>query len=115
MPSFAMSDGDLRAALERRFEADRTGACVAAAVIDKDTTAKAYVCADAKSQRSHDEHTAFEIGSCSKPMTAALLAELIARSEVALDDPIRTAPCCRPSAWACLRRWRANRHRPKCS
>jgi len=55
-------------------------------VIDKGTTASAYICA--KSQRPNDEHTAFEIGSNSKPMTAALLAELIARGEVTLDDPI---------------------------
>jgi serine-type D-Ala-D-Ala carboxypeptidase/endopeptidase len=86
VPSFAMSDGELGAALERRFKDDRTGACVAAAVIDKGTTARAYVCA--KSQRPYDEHTAFEIGSNSKPMTAALLAEFIARGEVTLDDPI---------------------------
>lgn len=85
-PAGAMSDNDLRAALERRLKGDRTGACVAAAVIDKGTTASAYVCA--KFQRPYDEHTAFEIGSCSKPMTAALLAELIARGEVTLDDPI---------------------------
>ena len=84
--AFAMSDDDLRAALERRFTNDRTGACVAAAVIDKGATAKAYVCS--KSRRPYDEHTAFEIGSVTKPMTAALLAELIARGEVALDDPI---------------------------
>ena len=87
MPAFAMSDADLRAALERRFKDDRTGACVAAAVIDKGATATAYVCA--KSRRPYDELTAFEIGSNSKPMlVAALLAELIALGEVTLDDPI---------------------------
>lgn len=88
MPALAMSDGDLRAALEQRFRNDRTGACVAAAVIDNGATARAYVCADPKSQRLYDEHTAFEIGSVTKTMTAALLAEFIARGEVALDDPI---------------------------
>jgi D-alanyl-D-alanine-carboxypeptidase/D-alanyl-D-alanine-endopeptidase len=88
VPAFAMSDNDLRTALEQRFKDDRTGACVAAAVIDSGTTASAYVCADAKSQRPYDEHTAFEIGSVTKTMTAALLAEFIARGEVALNDPI---------------------------
>jgi len=86
--TFALSDNDLRAALEQRFKNDRTGACVAAAVIDSGTTASAYFCADPNSQRSYDEHTAFEIGSNSKPMTAALLAEFIARGEVTLNDPI---------------------------
>jgi serine-type D-Ala-D-Ala carboxypeptidase/endopeptidase len=86
--AFAMSDSDLRAALEHRFKGDRTGACVAAAVSDNGTTASAYICADPKTERSYDEHTAFEIGSVTKTMTAALLAEFIARGDVALDDPI---------------------------
>lgn len=87
-PAVAMSDSDLRTALEQRFKDDRTGACVAAAMLDKGTTATAYFCADPNSQRPYDELTAFEIGSITKPMTAALLAELILRGEVALDDPI---------------------------
>jgi D-alanyl-D-alanine-carboxypeptidase/D-alanyl-D-alanine-endopeptidase len=87
-PALAMTDADLRAAVERRFKGDRTGACIAAAVVDNGANARAYVCADAKSQRSHDDQTAFEIGSVSKPITAALLAELIALGEVTLDDPI---------------------------
>jgi serine-type D-Ala-D-Ala carboxypeptidase/endopeptidase len=86
--AFAMGDNDLRTALDQRFRGDRTGACVAAAVIDNGTTARAYFCADPKSERPYDEHTAFEIGSVSKTMTAALLAEFIARGEVALNDPI---------------------------
>jgi serine-type D-Ala-D-Ala carboxypeptidase/endopeptidase len=57
-------------------------------VIDNGTTASAYVCADSKSQRPYDEDTAFEIGSVTKTMTAALLAEFIARGEVTLNDPI---------------------------
>jgi len=52
------------------------------------TIATAYYCADPNSQRPYDEHTAFEIGSVTKTMTAALLAEFIARGEVALSDPI---------------------------
>ena len=57
-------------------------------MIDDGTIASAYFCADPKSQRPYDEHTAFEIGSVTKTMTAALLAEFVARGEVALDDPI---------------------------
>jgi CubicO group peptidase (beta-lactamase class C family) len=88
VPAFAASDSDLRAALGQRFKGDRTGACIAAAVIENGTTASAYVCADAKSNRPFDGHTAFEIGSVSKTMTAALLAEFIGRGEIALDDPL---------------------------
>jgi serine-type D-Ala-D-Ala carboxypeptidase/endopeptidase len=88
MPALAISNEDVRAALEQRFKGDRTGACVAAGVIDDGTVATAYYCADPNSQRPYDEHTAFEIGSVTKTMTAALLAEFIARGEVALSDPI---------------------------
>jgi serine-type D-Ala-D-Ala carboxypeptidase/endopeptidase len=88
MSAFAMSDIDLRAALEQRFKGDRTGACLAAAVIENGATARAYFCADPKSQRPYDELTVFEIGSVTKTMTAALLAEFIARGEATLGDPI---------------------------
>lgn len=87
-PAFAISDDDLRAALEQRFRNDRTGACIAAGVIGDSTVATAHYCADPNSQRLYDEHTAFEIGSVTKTMTAALLAEFVARGEVALSDPI---------------------------
>jgi D-alanyl-D-alanine-carboxypeptidase/D-alanyl-D-alanine-endopeptidase len=87
-PAFAISNDDVRTALEQRFKGDRTGACIAAGVIDDGTIATAYYCADPNSQRPYDEHSAFEIGSVTKTMTAALLAEFIARGEVALNDPI---------------------------
>jgi serine-type D-Ala-D-Ala carboxypeptidase/endopeptidase len=87
-PAFAISNDDVRLALEQRFKGDRTGACIAAGVIDDGAVATAYYCADLKSQRPYDEHTAFEIGSVTKTMTAALLAEFIARGEVTLSDPI---------------------------
>ena len=87
-PVFAVSNDDVRAALEQRFKGDRSGACIAAGVIDDGAIATAYYCADPKSPRPYDEHTAFEIGSVTKTMTAALLAEIIARGEVALSDPI---------------------------
>src|SRR6201996_3813198 len=87
-PAFAISNDELRAALEQRFKDDRTKACVAAGVIDNGAIATAYYCADQNAPRPYDEHTAFEIGSVTKTITAALLAEFIARGEVTLDDPI---------------------------
>lgn len=87
-PAFALSNDEVRAVLEQRFKGDRIGACVAAGVIADGVTATAYYCADPNAQRSYDEHTAFEIGSITKTMTSALLAEFIARGEVALSDPI---------------------------
>jgi D-alanyl-D-alanine-carboxypeptidase/D-alanyl-D-alanine-endopeptidase len=87
-PAIAISDDDLKTALTQRFENDRTGACIAAGMIDDGKIATIWYCADPKSPRPYDEHTAFEIGSVTKTMTAALLAEYIARGEVTLDDPI---------------------------
>jgi D-alanyl-D-alanine-carboxypeptidase/D-alanyl-D-alanine-endopeptidase len=84
----AASEDDLRTVLERRFKGDRSGVCIAAAVIENGTTAQAYFCANAKSERSIDERTAFEIGSVTKTMTAALLAEIIRRGEIAIDDSL---------------------------
>jgi CubicO group peptidase (beta-lactamase class C family) len=45
-------------------------------------------CSNAKPERALDERTAFEIGSITKTMTAALLAEIIGRGEIAIDDPL---------------------------
>ena len=87
-PAVAISNEEVRAALEQRYKGDRTGACIAAGVIDDGAIATAYYCADPKSQRPYDAHTAFEIGSVTKTMTSALLAEFVARREVALNDPI---------------------------
>jgi serine-type D-Ala-D-Ala carboxypeptidase/endopeptidase len=84
----AASEGDLRAALEQRFKGDRSDAFIAAAVIENGTTAQTCFCTSTKSQRSIDERTAFEIGSVTKTMTAALLAEIIGRGEIAIDDPL---------------------------
>jgi D-alanyl-D-alanine-carboxypeptidase/D-alanyl-D-alanine-endopeptidase len=88
-PARAMDDAALRGIVERRLVGDATGACFAVAVIDGDTTARSYVCADAGDPtRRIDADTAFEIGSVSKPMMAALLAGLIREGKASLDDPL---------------------------
>ena len=81
--AMAACENELGAALEQRFKGDRSGASIAAAIIENSTAARAYVCAGAKSERSIDDRTAFEIGSITKTMTAALLAEIIGRGEIA--------------------------------
>jgi serine-type D-Ala-D-Ala carboxypeptidase/endopeptidase len=83
----AMTDAELKTITEQRLLGDRTGACVAVAVIEK-TVARAYVCADAKNLNRISPTSAFEIGSISKTMTAALLADLILQGKASLDDPI---------------------------
>jgi serine-type D-Ala-D-Ala carboxypeptidase/endopeptidase len=79
---------DVRAAVEKRLVGDRTGACLAVAVVDRESVVREYVCADRDAKRAVDADTAFEIGSVTKTMTASLLAELIAQKKAALDDPL---------------------------
>jgi len=64
VPAFAASDNGLRVALEQCFKSDRTGAGIAAAVIDNGTTASSYVCSDAQSVRLFDERTALKSALC---------------------------------------------------
>lgn len=85
--SVAMTDAEVKSITEQRLLGDRTGACFAVAVIDK-TVSRAYVCADPKDANRISSMTAFEIGSVSKTMTAALLADLILQGKASLDDPL---------------------------
>jgi serine-type D-Ala-D-Ala carboxypeptidase/endopeptidase len=88
LPSPAATREDqLRAAVEARFLGDRSGVCIAAALVGE-TTVTAFVNADPKQPRKLGEHTAFEIGSVSRTMASALLADLILKGEVSLDDPL---------------------------
>lgn len=80
------SDGNaLQEALEFRLDGDRTGACIAAAVIDAQVE-RAIVCAG--EPRPLTTESAFEIGSITKTMTALLLAEQIEAGTLDLDDPL---------------------------
>lgn len=84
----AMTDAELQAIVGKRLHGDITGACFAVAVIDK-TVSRAYVCADGKDAGGRiDAKTAFEIGSVTKPMMAAVLAGLIREGKASLDDPL---------------------------
>ncbi len=88
-PAHAMTDAQLQAIVAQRLHGDRTGACFATAVIDHEAVSRAYVCADGgDSPPRIDAKTAFEIGSVSKPMMAALLAGLIREGKASLDDPL---------------------------
>ncbi|KAF1706728.1 serine hydrolase [Pseudoxanthomonas sacheonensis] len=84
----AMTDTELREVVNQRLHGDRTGACMAVAVIEKDAVARTFACADDKDVARIDAKSAFEIGSVSKTMTAALLADLIGQGKASLDDPL---------------------------
>ena len=88
LPAFAATpQEELRTAVEARFLGDRTGACIAAAIVG-DRPATAFVCADPKNARKLDDHATFEIGSVAKTMVSALVAELILKGEASLEDPL---------------------------
>lgn len=89
-PANASADENsaLQQAVHARLDGDRTGACWAAALIDAARVQRAFVCADPAQSTRIGADTAFEIGSISKTMTAALLAELIGAGKASLDDPL---------------------------
>lgn len=73
--------------LEARLVGDRTGACVAAAIVGA-TTERAVVCADPGRPRALSGDVALEIGSVTKTLTAALIADLAREGKLRLDDPV---------------------------
>src|SRR5690554_1897516 len=84
----AADDASLSATVDQRLSGDRTGACMAVAVIDGARVARAFRCADPADAGRIGPDSAFEIGSVSKTMTATLLADLIVRGKASLDDPL---------------------------
>lgn len=92
LPACAAPLPDGPAALERRllerFAGDRSGACVQAAVIERDRVVRGSGCAGTRSAAPPAPDAAFEIGSVSKTMTAFLVAGLVQRGQWSLDDPI---------------------------
>lgn len=83
-----LDDAALAKIVDRRIAGDRTGACLAVALIDGDAVARAFRCARAEDAGRIDAASAFEIGSLSKPMTSTLLARLIVEGKARLDDPL---------------------------
>ena len=83
------SDPKLQTQLQAMLDDDRTGVCMAVATIDRGVR-RAIACADpaAIKKRKLDFDTAFEIGSISKTMTAAVTAGLIRDTDLNLDTPI---------------------------
>jgi len=85
----AMSDQELEAIVAKRLKGDRTGANLAVAYIEGSHVALTFVAAgEGPDALRIGPASAFEIGSVSKTMTAALLADLILRGEASLDDPL---------------------------
>jgi serine-type D-Ala-D-Ala carboxypeptidase/endopeptidase len=88
-PATPLSEVEIRALLGPRI-GDHPGLGIVVGVIDA-TGRRTIVSAGTAGERSTrplDGRTVFEIGSVSKVFTAALLAEMVGRREVALTDPV---------------------------
>jgi serine-type D-Ala-D-Ala carboxypeptidase/endopeptidase len=84
----APSADDLAQRLKDRYAGDRTGVCVQAAYISAGGVVRAAQCAGTRRDAAPAADAAFEIGSVTKTMQAALVAELVAAGRWSLDDPI---------------------------
>jgi CubicO group peptidase (beta-lactamase class C family) len=83
LPAFPARLSDTVAA---RLEQAETAACVAAGVVGE-TTEVATGCTPGAGPASFDAHSFFEIGSISKGFTGLILADMVRKGEVSLDDP----------------------------
>nr|WP_241093721.1 serine hydrolase [Xanthomonas sp.] len=84
----ALTDAELRQIVDQRLLGDRTGACLAVALIERQAVIRTYACANPDDAPRIGANSAFEIGSVTKTMTAALLADLIGQGKASLDDPL---------------------------
>lgn len=82
----AMTDAQLAGLVAQRLHGDRTGACMAVAVVEADHVARTYACAEPADLKRVGPSSAFEIGSVTKTMTATLLAQQIVAGHASLDD-----------------------------
>lgn len=82
------STEDLTALIEKRVEAD-SGMAIVLGVMEADGSTKIVYYGDAgEGARPLGPKSVFELGSITKAFTGILLADAVARGEVALEDPI---------------------------
>lgn len=82
-------DSAIRATIEGRVTANRNAAIVVGVLEPSGTRIISAGVADERRSVPLDGNTVFEIGSVSKVFTGALLADMVRRGEVKLDDPVR--------------------------
>lgn len=80
-------DSAVTAALHQRL-GSKQGVGIVVATVEKGKPAKILTAGGSGSKAALDGNTVFEIGSVTKVFTTALLADMVARGEVRLDDPI---------------------------
>jgi CubicO group peptidase (beta-lactamase class C family) len=82
-------DDEIRAIMRDRIDSARQSVGIVVCSFDSGQhRIVAHGSSDAGNSRPLDGETVFEIGSITKVFTALLLAEMVTRGEVALDDPV---------------------------
>jgi serine-type D-Ala-D-Ala carboxypeptidase/endopeptidase len=88
-PGVSPADSDIHRILVNRIDKDKQGVGIVVGVIDaKGRRIVSYGSLEKGDKRPLDGDTLFEIGSITKVFTALLLADMVQRGEVKLDDPI---------------------------
>jgi len=85
--AFFPGNDEIRRRLDERL-ARGGGIGVVVGLLEADGTRRFVAAGTSGNGVPLDEHALFEIGSITKPFTATLLADMVARGEVALDDPV---------------------------
>src|SRR5689334_15129807 len=82
-------EAEAKSILEQRIAGDKNGVGIAVGIInEKGSTLVNFGKMSVKESREVDANTIFEIGSITKVFTCILLADMVLRGEMKLEDPI---------------------------
>ncbi len=88
-PKASFSDEEIKTILRERIDIAKRGVGIVVGLIDeKGTRIISYGKSAVDADKPVDGNSLFEIGSITKTFTAIVLADMAARGEVSLDDPI---------------------------
>ena len=86
-PRVALSDSAIRAVIKDRVDTKRSSGIVVG-ILDPDGRTRVFAYGASGTSRPLDGQSVFEIGSITKTFTATTLADMVAKGEVKLDDPV---------------------------